>query len=68
MTDLLLTTGEAAAYLSIRERHVRELWQRRELPGYRLGRLVRFRRADLDLWAEANRVEARRGPLAGSRP
>lgn len=48
--------NQAAAYLSCTERHLRELIYRREVPYLKVGRLVRFRRSELDQWLESNRT------------
>ena len=49
---------EAAYYLGDTERHLRQLWQERRIATVKVGRKVRFKRADLDAYIEANRVEA----------
>jgi len=54
----LMTVADAAEYLATTERHVRDMAWRRILPHVKVGRLVRFDRADLDAWLDANRVEA----------
>lgn len=55
---MLLTPEQAAEWLQTTPRHVRELWQRRELGGVKVGRLVRFREADLLAYIERQRVVA----------
>lgn len=42
-----------AAYLSTTPRHVRELVYRRTIPYLKVGRLVRFRRADIEAWLDS---------------
>jgi excisionase family DNA binding protein len=54
----LLDYREAARYLCTTPRHVRELWSRRELAAIKVGRSVRFAKADLDAFIAANRVRA----------
>ncbi|MDQ2586007.1 helix-turn-helix domain-containing protein [Saccharothrix yanglingensis] len=49
---------EAAEYMSTTERFVRRLIAERRIPFHRLGRLIQFKRADLDAFIEAGRVEA----------
>ncbi len=56
----LLDYEEAAAYLCTTPRHVRELWARRQLAAIKVGRCVRFTKADLDAFIAANRVGAAR--------
>lgn len=57
-TRTLIAIEETAAHLGTSVRHVRNLIARREIPYHKVGRLVRFDRADLDAWLDANRVEA----------
>ena len=52
-----LTLSEAAAYLNVTERYVRRLVAERRVAYHKVGRLLRFRRADLDALFEAGRVE-----------
>jgi len=49
----LLDVAAVAAYLSITPRHVRELVYRPAIPHLKVGRLVRFRRADIDGWLDS---------------
>ena len=55
----VMTKEEAAAYLSTTVRHVRRLVYERRIPYMKVGRLVRFGRADLDAYLMASRVEMR---------
>lgn len=55
----LLDYDQAAAYLGTTPRHVRHLWQTRQIPAIKLGKkLVRFSPEDLADWVAAHRVEA----------
>jgi excisionase family DNA binding protein len=54
----LLDYESAARYLCTTTRQVRELWARRELAAVKVGRSVRFTKADLDAFIAANRVRA----------
>jgi excisionase family DNA binding protein len=56
----LLDWEAAGQYLGTSGRHVKKLWSERRIPGIRVGRLVRFRPADLDAFIEAHRVSALR--------
>jgi len=56
--DGLLDYESAACYLGTTPRHVRELWARRELAAIKVGRSVRFAKADLDAFIATNRVRA----------
>ena len=46
----LMTAGEVASYLRCSISTVRRLTRRGELPHYRLGKIVRFRRDEIDAW------------------
>lgn len=54
----LLALEEGAWYLGTTPRQLRELWSRREIAAVKVGRLVRFRREDLDAYIEAHTVPA----------
>lgn len=56
MSAALLDKAGAAQYLATTERHVQDLWVKRQLTGVKVGRLVRFAKSDLDAFIEANRV------------
>lgn len=56
----LLDYEAAAMFLGVSPRLVRELWQRRELTGVKVGRRVRFTQADLNDYVTRHRVEAMR--------
>lgn len=47
-----------AAHLTTTERHARHLWQTRQIPGIKLGHLIRFTLDDIDRYVESRRVEA----------
>ncbi|MCY3737917.1 MAG: helix-turn-helix domain-containing protein [Gemmatimonadaceae bacterium] len=51
--EALMTVAEVSEYLACSVSMVRRLAQRSEIPYYRLGRLLRFRRTDVDAWLEA---------------
>jgi len=59
MLDASLTST-AANYLHDTPRHVRSLWERRELAAVRIGRKIRFDPADLDRYIDSQRVKALR--------
>lgn len=56
--DGLLDEAGAGIYLGTTPRHIRALWQRREIAAVKVGRLVRFRPEDLDAYIARQRVEA----------
>lgn len=52
-------TDDAAAYLGIARRTLQELVTNREIPFIKIGRAIRFDRADLDQFIDARRVQAK---------
>jgi len=52
-----LTLAEAADYLNVSQRFMRRLVAERRIAFHKLGHLLRFRAADLDLFLSAGRVE-----------
>lgn len=61
--QLLLTPKEAQAALGIKARKLWEMTNLREIPYIRVGRLLRYPRADLEAWIEAKKVPVRAGAL-----
>ena len=48
--EQMMTAGEVAAYLRCSISTVRRFVRRGEIPHYRLGTLVRFRKGEIDRW------------------
>lgn len=61
MTEPLLTIEELAAELSLAKATLREWCWTKRIPFVKLGRAVRFRRADIEAWLAARTV-APQGP------
>jgi len=55
--DRFLTVKEASGYLKIKESTLYAWAERGIIPCYKFGRLVRFKKADLETWAESQRIE-----------
>ena len=60
-TPELLAVPEASEYLNVSERFIRRMVSEGRVPIVKLGKLVRFRRADLDTYIAASTREAVRG-------
>jgi len=56
-SEKFLTVFEVASLLSVRPSTVYQWVSSGEIPHYRLGRIVRFRRKDLETWVENFRKE-----------
>jgi excisionase family DNA binding protein len=50
MDDRWLSVDDVAAYLGIRRDTVYKWIERRRMPAHKVGRLWKFRRADIDHW------------------
>ena len=46
---------EIAAYLGVRESHLYVLVETKQIPCYRVGRLLRFKKQDVDSWMEVHK-------------
>jgi excisionase family DNA binding protein len=62
-----LTLSEAAVYLNVSQRFMRRLVAERRIAFHKLGHLLRFRVADLDLFMSAGRIEPAEEPLLRQR-
>lgn len=51
--DPLLTPAEASDYLRVAEGTIRNMASAGEIPKVKVGKLLRFRRSDLNAWIEA---------------
>jgi len=56
MKEKLLTLNELADYLHLSRRTVYRLLDGTDLPAYRVGSHLRFRRQDVDSWLETRRI------------
>jgi len=57
-SNQLLSLANAAAYLDMPERRLRDNWRRWGIPIYKVGRELRFRVRDLECWLEGRREAA----------
>ena len=60
----LWTARELAEMLGLSPSTVLDMWERGDLPGFKIGRAVRFRPAEVEVWLEG----CRRGPAPSQRP
>ena len=54
-TEALWDVADVARYLKVSESTIRAYIAKHEIPFFRVGPLIRFRRAEIDLWIEAGR-------------
>lgn len=52
-----LNVKEVSAYLALRTSKVYSLVEEKQIPHYRIGRQLRFRKSDIDEWIEKKREE-----------
>ena len=58
MTKELLSVDDLSEYLNIKKSTVYSLLENGELPHYKIGRLIRCKRSDVDAWMESHRIES----------
>jgi excisionase family DNA binding protein len=63
----LLTIEEVTHYLNSTEHHIRSLVFKKEIPFLKVGRLIRFRKREIDSWLEMNRQDEGRKNIRGLR-
>ncbi|MCL5808098.1 MAG: helix-turn-helix domain-containing protein [Deltaproteobacteria bacterium] len=54
-----LKIDDISAYLNIKTKTLYAMVESGDIPHYRIGRLIRFKREDVDLWMEAKKVIVR---------
>jgi excisionase family DNA binding protein len=64
VSERLLTAAELAEQLALSTSTVLDWFEAGRLPGFKLGRVVRFRESEVFDWLEAQRV----GPTVGDGP
>jgi len=57
MEKVFLTIQEVSEYLNLRRSTIYSMVEAGEIPYYRVGRLIRFKQNDVDLWMEDHRKE-----------
>ena len=55
--DSYLITNEVAEYLHMKLNTVYSLAEQKKIPHYKVGRLLRFKRSEIDAWMEGNKKE-----------
>jgi excisionase family DNA binding protein len=66
MTDRLLTAAELADHLALSTSTILDWFEAGRLPGFKLGRVVRFRESEVHEWLEMHRAGPR--VAGGNRP
>ena len=59
LTSSLIDIRSVAQVLDVTPRHIQRLVAERRIPYLKIGRFVRFDRAELDLWLDEQRLEVR---------
>ena len=57
MESGFLTVREASRYLGVKPSSLYSMVEEKEIPHYRIGRLIKFTKADLDAFMEERRVD-----------
>jgi excisionase family DNA binding protein len=61
----LIEIHEVAAVLCVTPRHIQRLVAERRIPYFKVGRFVRFDRAELSVWLDQQRVGSKRTGCCG---
>ena len=56
LEDQLLTVDELSAYVKLKVGSIHNMVSRREIPFVKAGRLLRFRKSEIDAWLQSHRV------------
>ena len=56
-SNRLIGCKEAAEFLSIPERTLRENWRRWGLTAHKVGRAIHFRERDIETWLAVNKID-----------
>ena len=59
-----MTIQRLSEYLEIKESTLYSLGEQKKIPHYKVGRLVRFKKSEIDLWMEGHKKEALDVPRA----
>jgi excisionase family DNA binding protein len=62
-----LKIDDISAYLNIKTKTLYALVESGDIPHYRIGRLIRFKREDVDLWMEEKKVMGSNPPYKPKR-
>ena len=57
MGEPFLTIEEISAHLSIKKSSLYRMVERKEIPHYKIGCLIRFKKSEIDLWVEKSKVD-----------
>lgn len=52
----LLTIKEASIFLNIKEKTLYSLAAKKQIPHYRIGKIIRFNQGELEAWLESKKV------------
>ncbi len=68
MEPEFIDINDLARYLAVKPSRLYSLVEAREIPHYKIGRLVRFKKAEIDLWMESNRKDCVDGQGSSGSP
>jgi excisionase family DNA binding protein len=57
MENVFSTINEIAEYLKLKPSTLYAMVAKKKIPYYRLGKLLRFKKSEIDLWMEGNKKE-----------
>jgi excisionase family DNA binding protein len=57
MESSFLSISEASEYLGVKTSTLYSLVERKKIPHYRIGRLIKFKKAEIDEWVHEHKVD-----------
>jgi excisionase family DNA binding protein len=54
----MMTVKELAKYINVKEKTIYNFVEKRLIPHYRLNRLIRFRKNEIDQWVDSKKVKS----------
>ena len=60
----MMTVKELAKYINVKEKTIYNFAEKGLIPHYRLNRLIRFRKNEIDQWIDSKRVKSSKEPVS----
>jgi excisionase family DNA binding protein len=54
----MMTVKELAEYINVKEKTIYNFVEKRLIPHYRLNRIIRFRKREIDKWIDSKKIKS----------
>jgi excisionase family DNA binding protein len=54
----MMTVKELAEYINVKEKTIYNFVEKRLIPHYRLNRIIRFRKKEIDKWIDSKKIKS----------